>query len=350
MRRRWTGGANGVAPLPHQVVRGGPGDAHGGVRARFGLRQPRRSAGAEVDQLVLGAAPGHRGWVALGRALHHHLLHPADAGPVGGQGRALHDHPQPFEALGHHVGRHEPVGHGRGPGARAGREDEGVGAVVGRLGHHLEGALEVVVGLAGEADDEVGGDGQVRHRVPGGAQAGQVPLGRVPAPHGRQHLVAPRLEGQVQVVADRRRLGHGGDGLGAQVLRVRAGEAHPPDALDGADGPQQRGEERAAPGQVAAVGVHVLAEQRDLGHPPPGQLLDLVDDDLEGTRHLAAAHRRARCRRRTSCHTRPGWSPMPRRAPRARRRARQHGRRPSRRQRRRRCRRRCLRQPDRVRR
>ena len=61
-------------------------------------------------------------------------------------------------------------------------------------------------------------------------------------------------------------LGHRRDGLGPQVLRVGAGEPHPADPLDRADRPEQVGEERAAPGQVAAVGVDVLTEQGDLDH------------------------------------------------------------------------------------
>jgi hypothetical protein len=43
----------------------------------------------------------------------------------------------------------------------------------------------------------------------------------------------------VQAVAHRRRLGHRGDDVVGEVARVGAGEAHPLDALDGADGAQQ---------------------------------------------------------------------------------------------------------------
>ena len=109
--------------------------------------------------------------------------------------------PQPLEPLGGDLGGHElvdPLGRlGAGPGA----VDERVGAVVAGLGHHLERALEVVVGLAGEADDDVGRHGQVGHRRPGGGQALEVALGRVAAVHGGQHPVAARLERQVQVLA-----------------------------------------------------------------------------------------------------------------------------------------------------
>ena len=86
-------------------------------------------------------------------------------------------------------------------------------------------------------------------------------------------------------------LGHGGDGLGPQVLGVGAGEPDPADALDRADRPQQVGEQGTAPGQVPSVGVHVLAEQGDLGDPPAGQVGHLGHQLVEGPADLAAAHR-----------------------------------------------------------
>ena len=59
-----------------------------------------------------------------------------------------------------------------------------------------------------------------------------------------------------------------------------------------ADRPQQVGEQRAAPGQVAAVGVDVLAEEGDLGHAPAGQVRDLGDQVVERPADLGPAHRR----------------------------------------------------------
>ena len=58
------------------------------------------------------------------------------------------------------------------------------------------------------------------------------------------------------------------------------------------DRPQQVGEERAAAGQVAPVGVDVLAEQGHLGDAPAGQGLDLGHQVVERSGHLAAPHRR----------------------------------------------------------
>jgi hypothetical protein len=75
----------------------------------------------------------------------------------------------------------------------------------------------------------------------------------------------------VELFTDLGCVGHGGDGLGPQVLGVGAGEANAPDAVDGADPPEEVGEEGAAVGDVTSVRVDVLAEQGDLGDAAPSQ-------------------------------------------------------------------------------
>ena len=78
---------------------------------------------------------------------------------------------------------------------------------------------------------------------------------RVAAVHGGQHAIAAGLQRVVQVLAHGRGLGHRRERLRPHVLGVRAGEPHPPDPVDGADDPQQIGEQRAhASGRVARVG------------------------------------------------------------------------------------------------
>ena len=72
-----------------------------------------------------------------------------------------------------------------------------------------------------------------------------------------------------------------GWGLVKRTRRIPSTRAH---------GPQQIGEEGAAPGQVAAVGVDVLAEQGHLGHPRAGQAADLATRSSKGG-HLRAADR-----------------------------------------------------------
>src|SRR3546814_1798250 len=95
---------------------------------------------------------------------------------VLGQGAALDHDLQPLEALCDHLGSYELLDALCGLGAGAGAVDEGVGTVVGGLGGHLQGALEVVVGLPREADDDVGGDREVIDVGAGGGEAGQVAL------------------------------------------------------------------------------------------------------------------------------------------------------------------------------
>ena len=122
----------------------------------------------------------------------------------------------------------------------------------------------------------------------------EVAVGAVAAVHAGEDVVAPGLERQVQVLAHADALGHRRDRVGAQVLRVRRREPDPLDAVDRVDGAQQVGELRAvlAGAEVAPVGVHVLAEQRDLGDAVGRELLDLVHDVAHPAAHLGAAHQR----------------------------------------------------------
>ncbi len=96
------------------------------------------------------------------------------------------------------------------------------------------------------------------------------------------------------MLAHRIALGHGGDGLGPQVLGVRRREADAVDAVDGVERAQQVGELRAVlPGaEVASVGVDVLTEHGDLAYAVGGELLDLVDDVAHAPADLGPAHDR----------------------------------------------------------
>ena len=90
----------------------------------------------------------------------------------------------------------------------------------------------------------------------------------------------------MRVLADRGTLGHRGDDVAAEVLRVRAREADPLDPGDGVDRAQELGEARA---DVAAVRVDVLAEQRHLADALRGEPLDLGEDLAGAARGLAPA-------------------------------------------------------------
>ena len=191
-------------------------------------------------------------------------------------------------------------------GAATRRVDEREGAVVAHLLHDLECLPEVVLGLAREADDDVGAEREAGNRVAQLGDERQVALAVVGAAHQLQEPARPRLERQVDVLADRAAVGHGRDHGVAEVLRVRAREADALDALDRVAGAQQLAELGLEPGaQVAAPGVHVLAEQRDLldavggearhlGHDlaGPAALLATADGRDDAVRALGvAAHR-----------------------------------------------------------
>ena len=118
-------------------------------------------------------------------------------------------------------GGDEVVDHRRGFGARSGREHERVRGVVRSVVDDFERTDEVGLGLAGKADDDVGGDCEAVDCGPRTREPREVPVGRVAAVHARERAVAAGLQRQVQVLAHRRALGHRRDRLGPEVLRVR---------------------------------------------------------------------------------------------------------------------------------
>ena len=142
---------------------------------------------------------------------------------------------QPLEPLGRDDRVDELGLHGGGFGALARREDERVGVVVLGLGSHGQRLFEISLGLAGEADDDVGRHGQVIDGAAGFGQACEIPLGGVSAVHQREHPVAPGLQGVVQVLADGCGFRHCGERVGAHVLRVWARVTDPSDTVDGTD-------------------------------------------------------------------------------------------------------------------
>ena len=254
--------------------------------ARTGVRR------REVDQSVLRGAGGEHRRVLLARSLDEDLLDHARrvAGwpPASCARSTMRSRAKRSAAT---CRSDEAVGHRRRLGSRARREDEREGVVEAGLGGDLERALEVVVGLAREADDDVGRHGEVGHDAPGVGEAGEVALGRVAAVHGGEHAIRAGLQRVVQLRAHRIGLGHRRERLQAHVLGVGRREPDPADAIDLAGGAQQVGEQRpdarrhvaaAASGelQVAPVAVDVLAEQRDLGDARRRPARSTSADDL----------------------------------------------------------------------
>ena len=69
------------------------------------------------------------------------------------------------------------------------------------------------------------------------------------------------LQRQMEVGAHRRRGGHGGDHVVAEVLGMGAGEAHPLDALHRPDEPEEVAEQWSGPAAVLR-GPHRAGDER----------------------------------------------------------------------------------------
>ena len=141
------------------------------------------------------------------------------------------------------------VVHVDGGGVGAGGILEAVDGVVAYFFEQSDGVFEVAVGLAGEADDDVGGERDVALGGLGPGDALEVPVAGVLALHGLEDGGAAGLDGEMDVVAE------GGDGVddvddvAGEVARVRGGEADALDAVDFAYGGEEFGE-----GALAARG------------------------------------------------------------------------------------------------
>ena len=147
--------------------------------------------------------------VAAG-ALHEDLCAPPDPRPARGQRLLLRELDQALHPLPARVGRHlvRQIG---GSSALTRREHERERRVEGSFAHEGERVVEVALGLAGKAGDEVGRDADVGHGGAQGADAIQVPGGCVASPHPVEHAVRARLGREVHVLAHAGQLGDGRD-------------------------------------------------------------------------------------------------------------------------------------------
>ena len=110
----------------------------------------------------------------------------------------------------------------------------------------VDGGLEVLLGLAGEADDDVGGDGEAGA---GGfhflADLDELLVFVRPA-HFPQDAVGAALHREMDVRAEFRQIGEGGDEVVAVADGMRRGEADALDAIDFMHGFEQLHEGRLA--------------------------------------------------------------------------------------------------------
>ncbi len=217
-----------------------------------------------------------------------HLLDAADALEVALARVRLAQLDQTLHPLDLHLVRHL-VGHRRSIGAGPRRVDERERAVVLDRRDDVERLLEVLLGLAGEADDDVRADREVGDRRAHLLGQREVALLRVRAAHRLEDARRAGLQRQVHLLTDGVAFGHRRDHRLTEVFRVRAREADALDPVDRVAGAQQLTElGRDLGQQVASPRVDVLSQQRHLLDALRRELRDL-GDDLAGTPALLAA-------------------------------------------------------------
>src|SRR4051794_32455208 len=184
------------------LARGGAGEqrqlaAEGLARRARDLHAdelPGRGRAGEVHGLVVArAAPQARG-VGPRAALDEHLELAADEALRALVGAALDDLDEALHALDLDLVCDDSLAQRTGLGPAARREDERERAVVADLFADGEGLCEVLLGLAREADDDVGRDRGVGHVLTDERDAVKVTLARVGAAHRLQDPRGARLQ------------------------------------------------------------------------------------------------------------------------------------------------------------
>ena len=147
----------------------------------------------------------------------------------------------------------------------------------------IQRGLEIGIGLAGKADDEIGGYAYIRPDFPQLPYFRLVFEHRVPALHAGKYAVRPALHGQVQVIDQ---FGHPAVNVNqalGEFDRVGSRVTYPADTADRGDVLDQvRQFGAAAFKRGAAVGIDVLAQQRDLFYALSGKVGRFADDVIQG--------------------------------------------------------------------
>ena len=150
---------------------------------------------------------------------------------------------------------------------------------------------QVVLGLAGEADDDVGPDARVRRGGADPLDQVEEALGVAEAAHPPQHRGAGVLERQVEVGRHTRRRRDHVDQAGPHLGRLQVADPHPAHPVDGGQLGQQR-LEQAQVAEVLAVRRRVLAHEHQLAHPVLRQPAGLGQHVGGPARHEGAAEGR----------------------------------------------------------
>ncbi len=135
---------------------------------------------------------------------------------------------------------------------------------------------EVGLGLAGEADDEVGARTGLGGLAPDGVQQLQEAVGVTEAAHRAQHAGGGVLEGEVEVRGDLRRRGEDVDKAGAHLGGLEVADPDPLDAVHVGQLGQQGLQQADVPEVLAVRGV-VLGDQHDLLDALLGQPAGLLE-------------------------------------------------------------------------
>jgi hypothetical protein len=175
--------------------------------------------------------------------------------------------------------------HGGGGGARAGAVFEREGGSVADLADDVEGGLEVFVGLAGEADDEVAAERYVRAGGADLVEDAEV-IGRcVVTVHRLEDAVRPGLHGEVQVGHELRNIAVRGDEVVGHVDGVAGRVADPLEVLKVREAVDEGGEGLSP----VFPGVDVLAKQGELPATTSDELLGSGDEVGHRTADLGPA-------------------------------------------------------------
>ena len=153
--------------------------------------------------------------------------------------------------------------HVGGGGAGAGGVAEHEGAVEAELFHAREGAFELFFGLAGEADDDVGGEADVGDRFAELFDDLAEGFNAVEPFHPFKEVVVAGLERHVTVLHHLGSIFDDLDEVGFEIAGVGGGVADPLEAGDSVEELEEFGEGDAAFGEVFAVTVDGLAEKGD---------------------------------------------------------------------------------------
>jgi hypothetical protein len=250
----------------------------------------RAASRVEIDDAIASRPARSVRRVAPGRSIHQHRHHAVHE-PLRAAGGDPRRH---FETCGV-AGGLDRVGylirHLRRWRARPPRVAEREHVVIGDLLDHVERRREILVGLPGETDDEVGRERDVGDRLLELGDQLEVTGACVSAIHALEHPIGSRLQRQVQVLAYLGHVADGADQARRQVVGIRRREADARESLDGVDALQQVGQvDRRR--QIPPIGIDRLAEQRHLATSGFDQPADFGDDGLGRVAAFAAARGR----------------------------------------------------------